>query len=488
VEVNGTSLLATRDWSLSGASITFTTALASDDVHIEYQTAGAQLVNGTAHYETTLASGASLITLPITPTGTPLLTRGGVVQYQSAGHYSITGNIVTLSTAIGPTEDGLISVDFASGGTPYLQLTGGILTGPGNLEIDGNVGIGATQVAGYAVAIRPPVANLTGNSFQIGIFSSPTIDSTASNWGAALYTKINTAAASFTQGTVMSVAVGTPGLGAGSSITTDYGIYVYNQGATNVTNAYGIYIAAQSGASSTNIGLFNAATTTLNGAVTINGASQFTSQVSVGWQTPPANIALNVVYNFPNNTGGQQFGAKFVPAMDATATSGIGMYYQPTSNSSANLGFFYCIQLDTPNMGTATCTSIYGLRVENQGRASTTNAYGVYVQPQSGASTTNLGIYNGGTSQLVGNVGFNTPPVAGTAQIQLPNAGMIDVSQGLASGGQTLTNGQTWTPFGVANNFSGMILVDETIISGHPALFMTGGTATSLVSQTNATF
>jgi len=49
---------------------------------------------------------------------------------------------------------------------------------------------------------------------------------------------------------------------------------------------------------------------------------------------------------------------------------------------------------------------MYGINVINQGKAGITAAYGVYIQAVSGASSTNIGLYNGGSTQLYGNVGI----------------------------------------------------------------------------------
>jgi hypothetical protein len=49
----------------------------------------------------------------------------------------------------------------------------------------------------------------------------------------------------------------------------------------------------------------------------------------------------------------------------------------------------------------------YGLRVDNLGKNGITNAYGVYIAAQSGAATTNIGLYNGGSETLIGNLNLS---------------------------------------------------------------------------------
>jgi hypothetical protein len=64
----------------------------------------------------------------------------------------------------------------------------------------------------------------------------------------------------------------------------------------------------------------------------------------------------------------------------------------------------YVINVDAPSLGNTAVTTIYGINVANQGQAKSTNAYGVYIAAQSGASTINIGLYNAGTTTLVGAV------------------------------------------------------------------------------------
>lgn len=132
VSVNGQAQQATRDWTISGQVITFTTALSADDVHVAYVTASTfNTSNYFAHHEVTLAAGQSTITLPQTPVGAPSVTRGGVQQYNTAGHYSLAGAVITLALPIGAAEDGRISVDYfvAGGGASDAGSVNGIQVG-----------------------------------------------------------------------------------------------------------------------------------------------------------------------------------------------------------------------------------------------------------------------------------------------------------------------------------------------------------------------
>src|SRR5215471_9490241 len=460
VDVNGQSMLTTRDWTISGAVITFTPALTADDVHVEYLATSFSASNYSVHFETTLTSGQNTVTLQQTPTGVPLLTRGGVVQYQSAGHYTIAGAVITLAVPIGATEDGRISVDYfvAGGGgsdagsvngyqavlptnvsTTVSQLVTTTATGQFQFQTP-YVGVGAAPVGGYGLAVRTPI---TGYAFQVGVFSGPTIDATATSWGAAIYAKITTAAASFTQGFAFTLAAGTPTLGAGSAITSHYGLYVYNQGASGITNSYGIYVASQSGAT-------NSYGIKSDGSVWVNNA------VSIGGQSPNPSIGRNMVVNLSgNNTAGtpaDQACLKVVPVFDVNCTKGMGLYFQPTAaNGGVTMPSSWAFYIDGPNYGTRVCTNYYGLWIGNQGRSAFTNSYGIWIDPQSGSSGLNASIALGVATNLI-RVPKNT-----TASISIEASGgyvMLMSQTATYTGANVYWDGTNWVPMNTAQNFA----------------------------------
>jgi len=116
VAINGQIQQAPRDYTITGATLTFTPALSADDIHIEYQVSAYNPSIVSSHFETTLTTGQNTITLPVAPVSLPLVTRDGVVQYQSAGHFSLAGTIITLTEPIATGEGGRISVDYTAGG------------------------------------------------------------------------------------------------------------------------------------------------------------------------------------------------------------------------------------------------------------------------------------------------------------------------------------------------------------------------------------
>ena len=146
--------------------------------------------------------------------------------------------------------------------------------------------IGVPSVSSTSGIYLAPTT-LTG-LLQWGIYVQPTFSSAATTQGAALQLGVKTPAVAFTMTNAYGLNVMAPSIGVGSLVTTEYGIYVANQGGAARTNAYGIYIAAQSGAATTNIGLYNAGNTRLNGLLDWN--TDNTNDIGASASGRPRNV------------------------------------------------------------------------------------------------------------------------------------------------------------------------------------------------------
>lgn len=185
--------------------------------------------------------------------GSATLTLGGNVTLAGAFTTTIT---VTANTSVTlPTTGTLVN----SAVTTLSSLTTvGILAAPhmtspvidsGGLTITAGTAslqaVTATTVQGSGVAAfgtttNAQVALFVGNGSLSGttqrqIAATGAFTSAATAQGTAMYAALNTAAAAFTMATGAALYVDSPGIGAGSAVTTLYGIYVENQvgGGTN---------------------------------------------------------------------------------------------------------------------------------------------------------------------------------------------------------------------------------------------------------------
>lgn len=149
-----------------------------------------------------------------------------------------------------------------------------------NLQSVAAVGIGGSPVGVTALGISGNATS--GGSTQAAVSVNNTFPSSATGQIVSFASAIVTAATAFTVNEADSFLVNSPTVGAGSSITSLYGLKVNNLGAAGITNAYGVYIVAQSGASATNVGLYNNGTSTFVGAFTAQGGGLFQGTAPVG--------------------------------------------------------------------------------------------------------------------------------------------------------------------------------------------------------------
>jgi len=180
----------------------------------------------------------------------------------------------------------------------------------------------------------------------------------------------------------MDLYLGQITLGAGSSVTTLYGAYVDNMGKSGITNAYGVYINAQSGAATTNLGLYNAGSTRLDGPIALGIAPN-----TFMW----FRIAATSVTPL---TGPSQYGIGMTMPGTSSVTStlcAISVGLQGASGTFTTTNW-YGVWINSPLIVSGnTVTNSYGLRVENQASSQgpNTNAYGIYVAAPVGATTAN---------------------------------------------------------------------------------------------------
>jgi hypothetical protein len=199
--------------------------------------------------------------------------------------------------------------------------------------------------------------------------------------------------------------IDTPAKGAGSAITNAYGIMVkvQNQGGTS---NYGIYVEAPSGGSSNNNAI----------------------QAVVG------DRGL-VVVGPSTGAGTTKYGVSASVAFDSTTTvaaHSVAAYSTVGATCAALYGFYSAV---TTAAAVFTLTNRYGVYVENTAKGATstiTNDYGVYIVGPTQGGTTNIGLYNGGTSTLVGAVNV-------TAEVNITGAATSRGAGVLSLGGTQQT-------------------------------------------------
>jgi hypothetical protein len=261
----------------------------------------------------------------------------------------------------------------------------------------GQLGVGTAVNSIYMVGV---VGSHSGTATSLySVAADAQVPSTTTVAAYGLYGRIRTAASAFTLASAFAVRASQAVIGAGSSITTSYGVYVQNMGNANITNAYGIWIEAQSGAATNNVPFV------INAIGTYSIDSQ--GRVAMG-----SNTNINMLYALGSGgahpgTGASVYGISSDSAAPATATTQQAAYHgrYRTAASAFTLNQAYVFVADTPVVGAGSAiTTAVGVRVENQGNAAVVTSYGVFIATQSGSSANNYALAIGGA----GTYGINS--------------------------------------------------------------------------------
>lgn len=464
------------------------TTLATDDsfsVAVNAYVGGTSDPSGGGARFTVRASGNEVATFA-TNTGT-----GGYMRWYDLTGAAMRGYIghgAALFTGATINDFGLRSNTgsiflAANSSTAQFTMSNTLLSMYASLfQVDsvGRMGVGTAITADRMLNVLNTTAHPGSATTLYTVFARATFPSTTTNAAASYWSSVRTAAASFTLQSGLSYWAAAPVLGAGSSVTSMYGVYVENQGVAGVGSAYGIYVLAQGNATSnvgvridtaTQAALWLGADTTSTG---IAGGIAFGSGKDVLLYRSAAaefTVSAGLVVTLGNHRidsqgrqawGGSTVATSYLVNMDAAHPgSGIGLYgvvnqpiFPSTTTSEAN-GYYssirtaaaafnvanaYSFRIDAPQLGAgSTITEIRGFYSGNLGNASITNAYGLFVSAQSGAVTINVAArFDGGTTanlwlnsntaSLAGGIAFGSTRDAG---IWRSNSAEITVHAGL---------------------------------------------------------
>lgn len=284
----------------------------------------------------------------------------------------------------------------------------------------GPVGIGGGSDPSVGLYLRNTSLTTTA---QVGVGSYPIFSSAAAGGaGYAVLGRVQTAVASFTLSSGYTFYASAPTIGAGSAITTQYGIQIANQGAPSIANAYGVYIVAQSGASTTNIGLYNAGNTQLMAPLAISAA--------------PASSSVIYIAGVAGLTASGLNGIESSPVFPATTVDGRALLAQVRTTAAAfTMTTGYAVLVASPSIGAGSAiTTQRGIYVANQGNVNITNAYGIIIDAQSGSGT-NIGLYNVGTTRLDSALAFGAAPLASKG-LHMASSFNVTAASGIAYGMQ----------------------------------------------------
>jgi hypothetical protein len=378
-------------------------------------------------------------------TGGVIGTEGAVANGDITGLITFAGYDGTtagaiLTATIRSDVDGTPSVGDMPGRLLFFTTANGASSSTERMRIDsaGNVGVAATASAGVRLQVG---GNGTGSASSRGVGAFPTIQSDVTTSYQSFRSSTATAAASFTLAELSHFAANQNTIGAGSTVTNQYGFNVAST-LTGATNNFGFFsdIAAGTGrwnfyangtannafAGSSSFGTTSAPTalvTIAAGTATANTAPlKFTSGVNL--TTPEAGVieydgtimsaTTNTSFkrgtipitNYASGTGttlttnGESTLQNLLPAANDTITLPIGTYFIDTSfivtrgasttsatarlnilGSGAAVGSFSGMSLSAPTAGGATANFSFdavNINVSNVLTTASTTSGGVY--------------------------------------------------------------------------------------------------------------
>jgi hypothetical protein len=276
------------------------------------------------------------------------------------------------------------------------------------IDSSGNVSIGSTTT-GQSFYVSK---NITGSTFASGIYAGATIQSDVTSRGSSYISVLATAASAFTLTNMPHYAAYQGTIGAGSTVTSQFGFFV-DSSLTGAANNFGFYGNIASGTNRYN---FYAAGTADN---------YFAGRVSIG-TLPPGDSSLVVAKTITGATtayGIRQYGT----IQSDVTTTAYSIISSPSTQAAAfTLGALHHFMAYQGTVGAgSTVTNQYGYSVSSS-LTGATNNYGFYGDIAAGTNRYNLYMNGTADNYFAGNVGIGIAPVAYSLYIYKNSTGAIN--------------------------------------------------------------
>jgi hypothetical protein len=366
------------------------------------------------------------ITLTTTGTSGAATYSGGTLnipQYQAVLTNPVIG---TGTTNTLPKFTGTSAI-----GNSNITDSGSLITlGSDTYISSGGLGIGTSTITGYGIRINK---NITGAASGYGVSVDGTIQSdvtTARIFG----TQPSTIASAFTLGSLQHFTAGTTTIGAGSSITNQYGFLVLST-VIGATNNYAF------------AGQLAAATNTWNLYMSGTANNYMAGSLGIG-RTSLSNMSLGIDKNMTGGTVVYGIYNAGTIQSDVTSSASYNVTAVSTVASSFTLTNLYHYLASQSTIGAgSTVTNQHGFNVSSA-LIGATNNYGFYGNIPSGTGRWNLYMNGTADNYLAGNIGIgNSPNFVSAGPIlttTLTNGGTgyvdatyTDVASTVVSGGGT---------------------------------------------------
>lgn len=186
------------------------------------------------------------------------------------------------------------------------------------LSFNGGIGIGTSSLASASIYISKPII---GGTTAYGIFSLSEVDNTVTAAAYGQYTSISTKATSFTLGLLVHNRVGQGTIGAGSSVTNQYGFWI-DATLIGATNNYAFRCQIPAGTNRWNLYIDGTAQNYLGGNLVMNAPILYKSYA---FASLPTGVAYMRAFVTDSNT------AVFGATVAAGGANRVPVWYDATA-------------------------------------------------------------------------------------------------------------------------------------------------------------
>jgi hypothetical protein len=300
------------------------------------------------------------------------------------------------STLTGATNNYGFYGAIASGANRYnIYMAGGA-----NNYLGGSLGIGSTVLTGYSLVIGK---NITGGVNSYGVEQSGTVLSDVTSNSAGFRNNLNTQAAAFTLGTYRHFYAQQSSIGAGSSVSNQYGFVAESNMVGATSNNWGFVGNLPSGANNWNLYMGGTANNYMAGSLGIGTTSIASINLRISKGITGGTIAYSVLQD---------------SQVQSDVTSQAHGFYNGLGTVAATftLSNYYHFRAYQGGLGAgSTVTNQYAYFADAT-ITSATNNFGFYGNIQPGANNYNLYMNGGANNYLAGALGIGTTSLgAGTS-------------------------------------------------------------------------
>ena len=284
-----------------------------------------------------------------------------------------SNNYLSFSSLIGASDETFTA-------TEYMRL-----------DANGALGIGTTSLALASLRVAKTI---TGGTTIYGIWQNGTVQSDVTSSAIGFLNTLNTAASAFTLSSYTHINLQQNTLGAGSSITNQYGVFI-DSSLTGATNNYGFFGNIPSGTNRWNLYMNGTASNYMLGSLGIG------TTILTGY-----SLRVSKTMTGGSNTVG--INCDGMVLSDSTSSAAYFSTFAATQAASFNLGALVHFNASRGTIGaSSSITNQYGF-VANDTLTGATNNYGFFGNIASGTNRWNIYMQGTAANYIAGSLGIGS--------------------------------------------------------------------------------